>query len=468
MLFNSWQYIIFLVVVTLIYWLILAKRVNYRNVFILLISYLFYGLWDWKFLGLIFLSSLVDFLVGKKIFTSEKGRKQLWLALSLLMNLGLLLYFKYFNFFIDSWINLMSAVGFKSNLNSLNIILPVGISFYTFQTLSYSIDIYRGQLKPVKSPIQFFAYVSFFPQLVAGPIERAINLLPQFKLPSDFKQERFNSGIKLIIWGLFKKMVIADYCAIFANTIFDNYGQASSLELILGALFFGFQIYGDFSGYSDIAIGSARILGFDLMTNFKTPYFATTITDFWRRWHISLTTWFRDYIYIPLGGSRNGVTKTIINVWIIFLISGFWHGANWTFITWGAIHALIFMPYLLKWDKFKIFSHTPPLAGWLITFSIVNLAWIFFRSPDVFSAVMYLKEIFNSHSSKIFSFKIWYPIILIIIFLILEKSIGKGQYPKIFKLEHPFLRRCLLLFIIVAILFFSQITTQNEFIYFQF
>ncbi|HET8885512.1 MAG TPA: MBOAT family O-acyltransferase [Salinimicrobium sp.] len=467
MLFNSWLYIAFLVVVVLVYWFFLSNKKYYRNIFLLLISYFFYGCWDWRFLGLIFLSSLIDYFVSLKIFENA-GNKKVWLILSLACNLGLLFVFKYFNFFIESWVDLMNSVGFQTDYYSLSLILPVGISFYTFQTLSYTIDVYRGVLKPVKSSVAFFAYVSFFPQLVAGPIERACNLLPQFEKIKSFNPVPFASGVKLIIWGLFKKMVIADYCAIYVNHIFSNYTQASSSELLLGAVFFGFQIYGDFSGYTDIAIGSARLLGFDLMKNFRTPYFATTLADFWRRWHISLTTWFRDYLYIPLGGSRGGLKKTIRNVWIIFLVSGFWHGANWTFIIWGGIHALFFMPYLLKWNENSFFKKFPAILGTLFTFAIVSLAWVFFRAPSVSVAYDYLKGIFVNENSGIFDQILWVPSLLIILFLILEKTIKDSEVPSIFKFESVVFRRVFIVVTIGCILFFSLITTQNEFIYFQF
>lgn len=274
------------------------------------------------------------------------GRK-LYLTISLLFNLGMLAFFKYFNFFIDSAADLISTIGFQPHISTLNLILPVGISFYTFQTLSYSIDVYRGKLQPTKDPVAFFTFVAFFPQLVAGPIERASNLLPQFFKKREFEYQQGSDGMKLILWGLFKKMVIADNCALIVNPIFENYQTASGLELIMGAVLFAFQIYGDFSGYSDIAKGVAKLFGFDLMTNFRTPYFSRDIAEFWRRWHISLSTWFRDYLYIPLGGSRVPKAKAIRNIFIVFLVSGFWHGANWTFIAWGGIHAALFIPIFL-------------------------------------------------------------------------------------------------------------------------
>ena len=305
--------------------------------------------WDWRFLGLIALSTIVDFLVGIRIEEApDKARKKRWLWVSLAVNLGILGYFKYANFFIENWISAWQSLGVTMHASTLQVILPVGISFYTFQTLSYSIDIYRGNLKATRDPVAFGAFVSFFPQLVAGPIERATNLLPQITSPRKFTYEQGRDGMRLILWGMFKKVVVADSCAPYVDMCFDNPEAFSGSTLILGAILFSFQIYGDFSGYSDIAIGTAKLFGFELMTNFKFPYFSRDIAEFWRRWHISLSTWFRDYLYIPLGGSRVSKPKAIRNVFVIFLVSGFWHGANWTFIVWGGIHALLFIPLFLR------------------------------------------------------------------------------------------------------------------------
>ena len=342
MFFNSFEYLIFLPLCFVLYWFVLQKNLKVQNVFILLASYVFYGWWDYRFLALIALSTLIDFAVAKYMVKyTNRSRQKILLGISLVVNLGFLGFFKYCNFFIESWIDVWARLGVEMHPTTLQIILPVGISFYTFQTLSYTIDVYKGKLKPESNLINFAAYVAFFPQLVAGPIERASNLLPQFSRKRIFNNEQAISGLNLILWGLFKKVVIADSCATYVNAIFENPGQHNSLTLILGAVYFAFQIYGDFSGYSDIAIGTARLFGFELMHNFKLPYFSRDIAEFWRRWHISLSTWFRDYVYIPLGGSRGSRWQQIRNVFIIFLVSGFWHGANWTFIIWGAIHALL-------------------------------------------------------------------------------------------------------------------------------
>ncbi len=349
MLFNSIDFALFLPIVFILYWFVVNKNLKLQNALILLSSYVFYGWWDWRFLSLLLFSTVVDYSIGLQMAksTNQKHRKQL-LFLSLAVNLGLLGFFKYYNFFIDNFTIAFTFFGGAIQPNTLSIILPVGISFYTFQTLSYTIDIYRKKIEPTKDFLGFAAFVSFFPQLVAGPIERASNLLPQFHKKREFDKDEAIIGVKQIIWGLFKKVVIADNCAQFANEIFANHASFSSVTLILGVIYFSFQIYCDFSGYSDIAIGTARLFNFKLMVNFRYPYFSRDIAEFWRRWHISLTTWFRDYVYIPLGGSRVTRGKQIRNVFIVFIVSGFWHGANWTFIVWGAINALFFIPLLLS------------------------------------------------------------------------------------------------------------------------
>jgi D-alanyl-lipoteichoic acid acyltransferase DltB (MBOAT superfamily) len=347
MLFNSIDFAIFLPIVFFLYWFVTAKHLKTQNILIVLSSYVFYGWWDVRFLSLIVISTFIDFCVGIKLGKEEnsKKRKQL-LLLSVFVNLGFLGFFKYYNFFVENFVEAFSFLGYTFNVKTINIVLPVGISFYTFQTMSYSIDVYRGKLQPTKDFIAFAAYVSFFPQLVAGPIERATNLLPQFYYKRFFSYDKAIDGMRQILWGFFKKLVIADNCAEFVNYIFGNSDNMPGSALALGTIFFAFQIYGDFSGYSDIAIGLAKLFGFSLMQNFAFPYFSRDIAEFWRRWHISLSTWFRDYVYIPLGGSKNGTAKSIRNTLIIFLVSGFWHGANWTFLVWGFINALLFIPYI--------------------------------------------------------------------------------------------------------------------------
>lgn len=407
MLFNSIEFLLFLVSIFLLYWFVF-KQLKIQNSLILLASYFFYGWWDWRFLSLILASTLVDYTIGIALHkTSLKRKKKLLLFLSLLFNLGILGFFKYFNFFIENWIHLWSSLGVPMNKSSFDIILPVGISFYTFQTLSYTIDIYRNKLTPTRNFIVFSSFISFFPQLLAGPIERASNLLPQFHKERAFNYDFAVSGIKLILWGLFKKIVIADNCAIYVNEVFENYQDQSGLTLIFGAIYFAFQIYGDFSGYSDIAIGTARLFGFDLMRNFNYPYFSRDIAEFWRRWHISLSTWFRDYLYIPLGGSKGSRFNQIRNVFIIFLVSGFWHGANWTFVLWGGLNALFFLPLLLTNRNRKNLgglaenSWFPSIKEFfqiIITFCLTTFAWIFFLGPK-----MLQKQL---TTSKLFSLKI--------------------------------------------------------------
>ncbi|MEZ4962594.1 MAG: MBOAT family O-acyltransferase [Saprospiraceae bacterium] len=389
-----------------LYWFVFNKHLRAQNALLLVASYVFYGWWDWKFLGLLFLSSVMDFslglLMGKT--TGLKNRKLL-MILSLVFNLGLLGTFKYFNFFVQSFIDAFSSVGIVLESHTLKIILPVGISFYTFQSLSYTIDVYRRQMEPVKDLFSFLAFVSFFPQLVAGPIERAANLLPQFSVQRHFSYEKSVDGLRQGLWGLFKKVVIADNCAIYANGIFENYAHLSGSELLLGVFFFAIQIYCDFSGYSDIAIGTAKLFGFELMTNFRYPYFSRDMAEFWRRWHISLSTWFRDYVYIPLGGNRVVTTKAVRNIFIVFLLSGFWHGANWTFIVWGGLNAVYFLPLFLskKHRKNLEFSDPayllPPLKEVFqigFTFLLTCLAWLFFRSNSVGQALDYLFDIFRA------------------------------------------------------------------------
>ena len=405
MLFNSIDFAVFLPLVFTIYWLIPKAEIRLQNSLLLVASYIFYGWWDWRFLLLILISSSVDFFVGLAMRKQqEKLKRKLLLGLSISVNLGLLGFFKYFNFFAESFATAFTFFNIPFEASRLDIVLPVGISFYTFQTLSYSIDIYRKKLEPTTDLVAFFAFVSFFPQLVAGPIERAVNLLPQFDKPREFDYNNAVDGLRQILWGLFKKIVIADNCAVLVNTIFGNHTEYSGSTLLLGAVLFAFQIYGDFSGYSDIAIGTARLFGFKLMQNFAFPYFSRDIAEFWRRWHISLSSWFRDYLYIPLGGSKGNRWQKVRNTFIIFLVSGFWHGANWTFVVWGLLHALYFLPLLLANQNRKhlkaiegnfIFPGFREFIGMTSTFFLVVLAWVFFRAENVGMGFSYIAGIFN-------------------------------------------------------------------------
>jgi alginate O-acetyltransferase complex protein AlgI len=405
MLFNSIDFAIFLPIVFLLYWFVTNKNLKLQNLLIVVSSYVFYSWWDWRFLSLIIFSTIVDFTVGQKLINEENQHKRkvlLWA--SIIVNLGFLGFFKYYNFFLENFITAFSFFGTEIKSNSLNIILPLGVSFYTFQTLSYTIDIYKRKLEPTENFIVFSAFVSFFPQLVAGPIERATNLLPQFYKKRTFDYSKAVDGMRQILWGLFKKVVIADNCAEFANQIFNNSADYPGSTLILGAILFSFQIYGDFSGYSDIAIGTSRLFGFNLMQNFNFPYFSRDIAEFWRRWHISLSTWFRDYLYIPLGGSRGGTLTKVRNTFIIFIVSGFWHGANWTFIVWGALNAIYFLPLLLTNNnrsnlkivaKGKFFPSLKELTFMFLTFGLTVFAWIFFRSENIGHAFSYISEILS-------------------------------------------------------------------------
>lgn len=400
MLFNSIDFAVFLPIVFAIYWAIPKEKIRQQNFILLAASYVFYGWWDWRFLSLIIFSSFVDFVVGLAMHREQvQLRRKCLLLTSLFVNLGLLGFFKYYNFFAASFVSAFTFFGIPFEASRLSIILPVGISFYTFQTLSYTIDIYRKKLEPTTKPINFFAFVSFFPQLVAGPIERAANLLPQFSRPREFNQSHAVDGLRQILWGLFKKIVIADNCAVLVNLVFANYTEYSASTLLLAAVLFAFQIYGDFSGYSDIATGTARLFGFNLMQNFAFPYFSRDIAEFWRRWHISLSSWFRDYLYFPLGGSKGGEWKTIRNTFAIFLVSGFWHGANWTFVVWGLLHALYFLPLrilkknrhnLTAIDKDRVLPSFREVVSIVSTFFLVVIAWIFFRAESVSTAFDYV------------------------------------------------------------------------------
>ena len=482
MLFNSTEYLLFLPLVFIVYWLLLKNTTRGQNIFLLIASYVFYGWWDWRFLLLILFSTVVDYLVGNQLLKEEKtAKRKILLWTSVLVNLGFLGFFKYYNFFLDNFIEAFSFVGYRLNSNSLNIILPVGISFYTFQTLSYTIDIYRKKLYPNRDFISFAAFVSFFPQLVAGPIERASNLLPQFYAARKFSYTKSVDGLRQILWGLFKKVVIADNCAEFANQIFNNSELYGGSTLVLGALFFTFQIYGDFSGYSDIAIGTSRLFGFNLKQNFAFPYFSRDIAEFWRRWHISLSTWFRDYLYIPLGGSRGGIFNKIRNTFIIFIVSGFWHGANWTFIIWGALNALYFLPLLLlnknrnNVDSIVTRRLLPSLKDGisiLFTFSLTVIAWIFFRAENLAHASSYISEIFSSSVFLIPNYGImvgsYITVILTLVFILIEWIGRDGQYA-IEKIGLNWNRPWRWIFyysIGLAIFYYSG--GQQQFIYFQF
>lgn len=475
MIFNSVVFIVFIGIVYSFYWIINTKFSHYQNLFLLIASYIFYGYWDYRFLSLIFLSTLVDFFCAKFMLKATVEKRKLLLFISIIFNLGILGYFKYMGFFVDSFKSVLSYFNYDFNLDyTLNIILPVGISFYTFQTMSYTIDVYRGKLAPTKEFISFAAFVSFFPQLVAGPIERATNLLPQILNKRKFNLKQSMEGFHLIVWGFFKKIVIADSLAPIVDDIFMNYQHLEGTVLVLGALYFTIQIYCDFSGYSDIAIGLAKLLGINLMTNFNFPYFSTDISDFWRRWHISLSTWFRDYVYIPLGGSRNSLTKTLINITIVFLVSGLWHGANWTFVAWGLFHSIIYIIYTLYTRSNKtnfLISNTPGSLKTFLLFILIVFSWILFRSNSIQDAFIFIGRIFTDfsygrHYSPYNNLNSYVYMIYVLVFFCLDYyhmqvSISKKQE----RVNYSIFKNALY---ITVILLFAQADSSNAFIYFQF
>ena len=478
MFFNSLDFAVFLPIVFILYWFVTNKNLKLQNALLVVASYVFYGWWDWRFLSLIMFSSLADFTIGVMLTKAEKpsNRKAL-LWTSILVNLGFLGFFKYYNFFAENFVEAFSFFGNQITPNTLNIILPVGISFYTFQTLSYTIDVYKRKLEPTKDVISFLAFVNFFPQLVAGPIERATNLLPQFYKKREFHYSQAVDGCRQILWGLFKKVVIADNCAEFANQIFNNSNSYSGSTLVIGAVFFTFQIYGDFSGYSDIAIGTSRLFGFNLKQNFAFPYFSRDIAEFWRRWHISLSTWFRDYLYIPLGGSRGGTWMKVRNTFIIFLVSGFWHGANWTFIIWGFLNALYFLPLLLtnrNRTNLNVVANNSLLPSVSecfqigLTFSLTVVAWIFFRADNVTHAIQYITNIFNWSLFKLPVVRPTYLLVLLAFFIVVEWFGRRQRYAlEVFMLHQAkFFRWAFYMLLIVLI--FVLAGKEQEFIYFQF
>lgn len=403
MLFNSFAFLAFLPIVFLLYWFVFNRNLKQQNLLILVASYVFYGWWSWKFLILLAGSTLLDFLYGFGVASKNRSKAKFYLWLSIINNLGILAVFKYYNFFALQFQQGFELIGLHVNPVLLNVALPVGISFYTFHGMSYVFDIYKGVRRPATNFFEYAVFVCFFPLLVAGPIERANHLLPQVQTKRVFSYNQMVEGCRLMLWGLFKKMVIADGIAIAVDDIFNNYPSHNAFSLIAGAIGFSFQIYCDFSGYSDIALGTSKLFGFELLSNFRFPYFSRDIAEFWRRWHISLSSWFRDYLYIPLGGSKNGKLTAVRNTFIIFLVSGFWHGASWNFIIWGGIHAIGFLPLLLLNKNRKNvtevvaydrkFPNGKELWQMLTTFLFVTFAWIFFRIDGLSNAVGYCKQI---------------------------------------------------------------------------
>ncbi len=481
MLFNSTTFFVFLVIIFVVFW----KTFNYSqrlgNFVLLAGSYIFYGWWDWRFLILIIVSSAADFFIGGKIHrTNNTQTRKTLLITSLLLNLGMLLFFKYFNFFIDSFKELLSPITETGQWSTLNIILPVGISFYTFQTLSYTIDIYKGKITPTKSALTFFTFVAFFPQLVAGPIERAGNLIPQFETKRNFSFSQGTSGLKLILWGLFKKMVIADQLAEIVNAVYSSPANFNAWGIVLATFLFGFQIYCDFSGYSDIAIGTARLFGIELMTNFRTPYFSTSFREFWHRWHISLSTWFRDYLYIPLGGNRGKILKWARNIIITFTISGLWHGASFTFVIWGFLHGIYLIAEHYISPVFRMNVKFKNLAGFVITFLVVNFTWLFFRAENWNHFTILLHNIFYPETTGFDSFvalivnssHLTAPgrMLLFVFptFILIEILLGKREFNHLLNNSSKYIRWSFYYLILLVILFFGVLNSAPQFIYFQF
>lgn len=481
MLFNSLNFALFFPLVFFVYWLLANKKLEIQNAFLLIVSYFFYSCWDWRFLFLLMFSTLLDYFTAIKMQdASNHGKKKFWFWLSIAINLGFLGVFKYYNFFISSFADALATMGFRVNYTTLNIILPVGISFYTFHGLSYVIDIYHKRIEPVRDFVDYALFVSFFPLLVAGPIERATHLLPQIQKNRVFDNGKVVDGMRQILWGLFKKVVIADNCAIYADLIFNDSDSQNGSTLILGALFFAVQIYGDFSGYSDIALGTARMLGIELLRNFAFPYFSRDIAEFWRRWHISLSTWFRDYLYFPLGGSRGSKWMSVKNTFIIFLVSGFWHGANWTFIVWGLLNAIYFLPLLMLGKnrnnldivaQGKLFPTLNDVLNIFITFSLTTLAWIFFRAESLSHAYSYLAGIF---SDSVFDHpqlsQAGYVTIALTFFFFIVEWFGRERQ---FAISHlgtnwPRFARWGFYSLLIVIMGLFMQTNDTPFIYFQF
>ena len=483
MLFNSINFIIFLPIVFILYWALCLKEVKFQNISLLISSYFFYACWDYRFLFLLIFSTQLDFFTGIKISNSKNNKnKRYWFWTSIIINLGFLGVFKYYNFFASSFVEAFSAFGINIDLWSLNVILPVGISFYTFHGLSYIIDIYNDRIKPEKNFIDYSVFVSFFPLLVAGPIERATHLLPQIKTKRIFEYSSVVQGLKQILWGLFKKVVVADTCAEFANYTFNDPGALPGSTLVLGAVFFSVQIYCDFSGYSDIAIGTAKLFGINLIRNFAFPYFSRDIAEFWRRWHISLSSWFRDYLYIPLGGNSGSTLKKIRNTFIIFIVSGFWHGANWTFIFWGFLNALYIIPSIIfkrnrrnleivaKGKKVPTLNE---LGSILITFSLTVFAWIFFRAESLSKAKEYILGIFSRSlfSSPNFSINVDLLILIFfVVFLFIIEWFGRESEFAISTIGIKWLKffRWSFYGLIVFFIGMYMQTSQTPFIYFNF
>ncbi len=469
MLFDSPVFFVFLILVVAVYWQLGWRR---QNLFLVLASYFFYGWWDWRFLGLILLSTVVDFFCARTVARSSNPvQRKTLLTVSVLLNLGFLGFFKYFNFFTDSLAHTLSAVGIQVNIAFLRILLPPGISFYTFQALAYIVDVYKGRLEPAESLLDYALFINFFPHLIAGPIQRPSHLLPQVQAPRAFDGQQFLDGVMLILSGLFRKCVIADNCALLANAAFNGkMGPPTLATVALGTYAFAWQIYGDFSGYSDIARGAAQLMGFEFMVNFRQPYLASSLQDFWRRWHISLSTWLRDYLYIPLGGSRGGEKQTYRNLMITMLLGGLWHGANWTFVVWGAIHGIgQSIERALGTGDSKT-QYASLAHGWLrriVIFHVVCVAWIFFRAQSLSRALDILGGLrvlaWKPQLITAYKFLALFTIPLFLVDLLLEAR----NEEFLFQRTAPTVRWAYASALVLIVALFSA-NQANAFIYFQF
>ncbi len=478
MSFNSFAFLVFLPIVFCLYWFFCQRNLKLQNLLVVIASYIFYGWWDWRFLILIAFTTACSFFLGlatRRCMENDEQKKGKRITIyNIVINLGILGIFKYYNFFAESLRLALIQLGVELDIATLELVLPVGISFYTFQALSYTIDVYRHKIQATNDIISFFAFISFFPQLVAGPIERATNLLPQFQRKRVFSYQTAVDGTRQILWGLFKKVVVADNCADVVDMVWSNYGDYSTTMLIVAAFLFCFQIYGDFSGYSDIAIGTAKLFGIRLMRNFNLPYLSRSVAEFWKRWHISLNTWFVDYVYIPLGGSRNGQWKTIRNTFVIFFLSGLWHGANWTYVTWGVYHAALFIPLVLvggrkKYDDVVAQNrHYPSLREVfqvVLTFIFVGFGWIIFRAKSIGEFFDYIYYLFVNYTvdSPLEGKK---ALLFVFLLIIIEWFNRAKEHAFDFTINSRLVRWGI--YLLFALLCLSQSGKQVQFIYFQF
>jgi D-alanyl-lipoteichoic acid acyltransferase DltB (MBOAT superfamily) len=466
MQFDSYIYALFLPIVFILYWA-LRKHLKWQNLMLLVASYIFYGWWDWRFLGLILITSASTFLTGLAIRPDHSKQSKAWVTLNIILNIGILATFKYFNFFRDSLAELLRLLGLNPDMPTLNIILPVGISFYTLQAISYTLDLYRGKVEHTRDAVAFFVYIAFFPQLVAGPIERAGNLLPQFLKEKDFDYHNAVIGMRQILWGLVKKIVIADNLAGYVENLLYQPSIMSASSIVMAAIIFAFQIYADFSGYSDIAIGSARLLNIKLLPNFKFPFFTRSMKELWQRWHISLMTWFREYVYFPLGGSRKGKLHTCINIMVVFAISGLWHGADWTFVIWGAVNGLLLLPFVFLPMK----SHKTEHATWhdiplcMLTFLLFALVFLAFRSPNI----SHLQECIGVLlSGSYLSMPVGISALYYIVPFIVVEWLGRKQEFPLAVMPMPAVLRWFIYWALLLLIAFYGASANIQYIYFQF